>query len=329
MINAAMAGLGWWGRTIIDSVQGKTGRVRFTRAVTKEPDEARDFAAAHGLALSTDLAEVLADESIGAVHLATPHSLHAEHIAAVAAAGKHVLCEKPLCLARADAQAAVAACAKAGVVLGVGQNRRFWQPVAEIKRLVNTGALGTIMMVEGNYSHDVLAELAPGNWRLDPNEAPAAGMTGMGIHLVDAYVHLLGPVAKVTVDCADRLLGRTVGDTVLILFEFENGARAYLGSTVATAHLWRLHVLGSKGWAETRGEHDLTVSMRGAEPQSTVFGERDSVLAQWLAFIDAIDGVAPYPIGPGQMVATVAAMEAIFQSAKTGKPVTLKPAYSV
>ena len=88
MINAAMAGLGWWGRTIIDSVQGKTGRVRFTRAVTKEPDEARDFAAAHGLALSTDLAEVLADESIDAVHLATPHSLHAEHIAAVAAAGK-------------------------------------------------------------------------------------------------------------------------------------------------------------------------------------------------------------------------------------------------
>ncbi len=69
--------------------------------------------------------------------------------------------------------------------------------------------------------------------------------------------------------------------------------------------------------------------MRGAEPERTVFGERNSVLAEWLAFLDAIDGVAPYPIGRDQMVATVAAMEAIFQSAKSGEPVTLNPAYSM
>ncbi len=329
MMNAAMVGLGWWGQVVVESVQGKTGRVRFTRAVTKEPDEAQAFAGEHGLVLSTELDDVLADPSIGAVHLATPHTLHAEQIAAAAAAGKHVLCEKPLCLARADAEAAVAVCEKAGVVLGVGQNRRFWQPVAEIRRLVESGTLGTVLMVEGNYSHDVLAGVTGDNWRLDPNEAPAAGMTGMGIHLVDAYVSLLGPVAKVTVDCADRLLGRSAGDTVLILFEFANGARAYLGTTVATAHLWRLHVLGSEGWAETRGEHDLTVAMRGGDPETKTFGEFDSLLAEWLAFLDAVDGAAPYPIDDEQKVATVAAMEAIFESAKSGKPVTLDLPYSV
>src|SRR5256885_1726067 len=117
MIEAAIIGLGRWGKSIVEAVQGKSARLRFVRGVSKDPEAVRDFAAAHGFELSTELDDALADPRLRAVVLATPHSLHGDQIAAAAAAGKHVWCEKPLALKFADAERAVAACREAGVVL--------------------------------------------------------------------------------------------------------------------------------------------------------------------------------------------------------------------
>ncbi|MBI2510166.1 MAG: Gfo/Idh/MocA family oxidoreductase, partial [Betaproteobacteria bacterium] len=133
MINAAIIGLGWWGRNIVQSVQGKSAKLRFVHGVSKELDAALPIAEANGFTLSDDLEQALADQRVQAVVLATPHSLHAEQIVRVAAAGKPVFCEKPLSLNRADAERAVAACAKAGVPLGVGQNKRFWPSMVELR----------------------------------------------------------------------------------------------------------------------------------------------------------------------------------------------------
>ena len=190
--------------------------------------------------------------------------------------------------------------------------------------MIDAGELGTVMMVEGNYSHDFLADVVAGNWRTDPAEAPAAGMTGMGIHLVDSYVHLLGPVDEVSVIVADRMLGRPSGDTVAVLLRFQSGATGYLGSTLVTSFLWRLQVMGSKGWAETRGEADLTLALRGQDIEERNFDPVDSVYAEWEAFLDAIDGTKPYPVAPDQMRATVATLEAIFESARTGGAVKVR-----
>src|SRR5580704_17499751 len=95
MIDAAVIGLGRWDKSIVESVQGKSKRLRFFRGVSKEPDLVRDFAAAKGFELSTDFNEAITDPRVQAVCLATPHSLHVEQISAVAAAGKPVWCEKP------------------------------------------------------------------------------------------------------------------------------------------------------------------------------------------------------------------------------------------
>ena len=75
MIDAAIIGLGRWGKGIVQSAQGRSQRLRFIRGVSKEPDEVRDFAAAHGFELSTDFADAVADPRVQAVVLATPHSL--------------------------------------------------------------------------------------------------------------------------------------------------------------------------------------------------------------------------------------------------------------
>src|SRR5437667_3053424 len=123
MIQAAIVGLGRWGKTLVEAVQGKSGRLRFTHAVSRNPAGLRDFGTRHGLEFVGELEPVLADPSIDAVVLATPHSLHCRQIIAAAKAGKAVFCEKPLTLTRDDAARAIAACREAGVVLRIGTDK--------------------------------------------------------------------------------------------------------------------------------------------------------------------------------------------------------------
>src|SRR5581483_1031478 len=114
MIDAAIVGLGRWGRNLVNAVNGKSERFRFVSAVVRRPETARELAQEARLEVARDLGHVLRDPAIRAVVLATPHSLHVDQIVAAAAAGKAVFCEKPLALTRAEAERAVDACKRAG-----------------------------------------------------------------------------------------------------------------------------------------------------------------------------------------------------------------------
>ena len=128
------------------------------------------------------------DPDVEAVVLATPHSLHAEQIEQAVAAGKHVFCEKPLALTRKGAEAAVDACRKADLVLGMGHERRFEPPIAEMLEAAHSGKLGRLLQIEANFSHDKFLSSIRRNWRLNAEQAPVGGMTATGIHLTDLSV---------------------------------------------------------------------------------------------------------------------------------------------
>src|SRR5882672_5251897 len=136
MINAAVIGLGRWGKSLVNAVQGKSARLRFIHGVSKEPDDVRGFAQQHGFRLTTELDDAIGNPDVQAVFLATPHSLHVAQVAAVARAGKPVWCEKPLALTRADAARSVEACRTAGVVLGSGNNKRCFASMRSEERRV-------------------------------------------------------------------------------------------------------------------------------------------------------------------------------------------------
>ena len=108
MINAAIVGLGRWGQTLVSSV-ADSGSIRFTRGVTRTVSKAEAFCAERGMTLGDDYSVALADPDIDAVVLATPHSLHLEQMLAAAEAGKHVFCEKPFTMTKADADTGLAA----------------------------------------------------------------------------------------------------------------------------------------------------------------------------------------------------------------------------
>jgi len=125
MIDAAIVGLGRWGRTLVEAVQGKSERLRFTRAVSRDPGRVRDFAGRHRLDVASGLAPILADPGVAAVVLATPHSRRVDEIVAVAAAGKAVFCEKPLCYGVAEIDALAEVQRKSGLALQIGYMKRF------------------------------------------------------------------------------------------------------------------------------------------------------------------------------------------------------------
>jgi predicted dehydrogenase len=325
MIDAAILGLGWWGRTIVRTVAGSS--VLRIVAATDIDKQAASFAREQGLRFVPDEAAVLADPSIAAVILCTPHTQHAGQIRRAAGAGKHVFCEKPLCLTREDAVSAITACTAANVMLGVGHERRFEPPVLELRRRVAAGALGTLLQIEANFSQDKFLTLPPDNWRLSDVEAPAGPMTATGIHLLDLAASFLGPAAR-----AHARVGRlgsmlANGDTLAALVVFRGGTHALISAILATPFDGRFAIYGSKGWCELRDKAHpeapegwtMTTVLRDGGRQVEEFAPATSVRANLEAFAIAASGGAPYPIPHTEMVATVAALEAIFRSAASGE----------
>src|SRR5215472_14603546 len=152
MIRAAIIGLGRWGRSLVTSVQDKSDDIRFVCAHTRTRARAEDFCSARGIALLDSYEQVLADASVDAVVLATPHRLHERQIVAAAAAGKHIHVEKPITLDRASAERAVAPARAAGVVLAVGYCRRFHPSVAGIRNRLRDGRLGKVTAMVAQHT---------------------------------------------------------------------------------------------------------------------------------------------------------------------------------
>jgi predicted dehydrogenase len=327
-VRIAVIGYGWWGK-IITRTLAASELVEVVLVV--EPDVAvRQVALAEGAAGAFDVADrfevAVTRADIDAVVLCTPHKAHAAQIQAAAAAGKHVFCEKPLCLSYADAAASVAACRAAGVVLGIGHERRFEPAVVALRERIARGDLGTLLQIEANFSQDKFFALPPDNWRLSNEHAPVGPLSATGIHLVDLAIAILGPAEQVWARLATRASNFANGDTLGLMLAFPGGANALISAMLATPFEGRFAVYGRKGWIEIRDrthpEHptgwDVTTCIAGAERTTEFVAPHASVRANLEAFATAVSGGAPYPVTTREMLANVAALEAIMRSAGTG-----------
>jgi predicted dehydrogenase len=148
-------------------------------------------------------------------------------------------------------------------------------------------------------------------------------MTGTGIHLLDAFVGLGGPVAEVNARVISYRPGHDPRDAASVMFRFANNLSGYFGLVRASPVYWRVHVFGDEGSVEALGETETVVRTRGGKVERREFKKVDSLLAEIDAFADAAAGRAPYPITPAEMVNTIAAFEAVIRSMDTGKPVSI------
>jgi len=328
MIKASIVGLGWWGKYIINSLE-KSDKVDIIMAVDVNMEQSEGFAAEKKITITRNMDDALNNPDVKMIILATPHSLHEDQIIHSAKAGKHVFCEKPLCLTGESAKRAITACSDAGVKLGIGHERRFEPALVEIKRMVDAGELGTIMHVESNFSHDKLVGVPADDWRASPVDAPAAGMTGMGIHLTDSYIHMFGPIDELYAQTTRRVMQNPSGDVVSVQVRFESGVIGFLNAILVTPLFLRFQVFGSDAWVEARNETHpdtpgvtyLTICQKSGKPETTIYNWIDSVRANFDSFSDYITSNGEYTFTDNQKLQNVKVLEAICKSVETNKVV--------
>jgi len=332
MIRAAIVGIGHWGRTLVSAVQGNSERIRFTVGHTRTPAKAEAFCAEKGIALCDSLDAILADPKIDAVYFATPHSEHGGQVERTAAAGKHVFMEKPFTLDRKSAAAAIDAVRRTGVTLGVAYPRRFHPNMKELKARVDDGRLGTIAHCYGEQNTPAGLFMARESWRATQEEAPGGAMTALGVHNVDAMIHLFGEVEEVYASTLRRAVAYDAEDTTSIMFAMRNGMSASMVCSLVTTVSYRLAVFGTKGCAELRTPNldlNFTPTPDGPPtgrnvalpPQITENRAVNTLLAEMDAFADAIEGGPAYPVTPEQALHGVAVFEAIVVSAAQRRPI--------
>jgi predicted dehydrogenase len=317
MLNAAIVGLGRWGQRLVESVSNPPSEiVRFTHGTSRTAAEAaRTFCARHGITLCGDYESILSERSVTAVVLATPHSQHADQVVRAARAGKHVFVEKPFTLDVESAAAAARACGAAGVVLALGHNRRFLPAVAEMKRVLVAGELGEVLHAEGAFSGNFGLGYRPGMWRATSEESPAGGMTAMGIHIIDAFVHLVGRIESVRCESHRKVLPVDLDDTTSAFVRFRSGATGYLSTLTATGRIVRIQIFGTRGWLHLLDHHILERCDVEGKVTRMEYPHTDIERAELESFSRAAAGQRPYPIAVDEAVHGIAVMQAAFQSA--------------
>lgn len=316
MIRAALVGLGWWGEELAAAAARLGGAVRIDACASLSAEETRRFAERIGARPLDSYDAALTAPDLDAVILATPHSLHAEQVTAAARAGKHVFVEKPFTLTAASGRTAAEACARAGVVLAVGHNRRFSAGARALKALVENGTLGTVLHVEGHFSSNSAMRYRPDQWRAQRTEAPGGALASIGLHLIDIMAWLFGPIERVSCQAQRRAVAVDIDDTTSALLRFRSGVTGYLGTHFACPLTFHFHVAATAANAEARADFTELALRRGpGETELVPLETTDTLVAELAAFADACAGGASFPVTPEEAIRNIAVLEALVRSA--------------
>lgn len=320
-VRVASIGLGWWGKELARAA-GRAG-IEVATCFARTPDAREEFAAEFGCATASSLDDVLSDESIDGVLIATSHGSHRQMVESAAGAAKHVFIEKPLALSTGDARACVEAADAAGVVLQVGFQRRRLPAHRRLKEMIDDGSIGDIEMLEAN--HSLPNRIPEGAWRWDEEQSPLGSMTSLGIHQIENFHYLAGPIFRVG---AVNRKGRSVDidEAAAMVFEFSSGAVGTLMSSFFTP--WKIslavHGTAGAGFADRDGSTLLFQESGEREPTEVSLEPIDAVSDQLVEFARCIrDGTRPEVGGP-QGFAVVAVLEAAQRSTRSGSLETVE-----
>jgi len=337
VIKAGIAGLGWWGQTLVEAVADGSEEIEFVAGTTRTlSDEVKAFAEKQAFELKPDFEALIADPAIDAVVLATPHSLHSAQVVAAASHGKHVFCEKPFALTKVEADRAVDAMQKAGKTLGLGYNRRWHPEMTKLRERIDSGDLGVILHVEATMTFPNALMLKPEAWRANREETPCGGLTPMGVHAVDGMIDLCGEIDEVYCQSFRRAVTIDADDTTSILFRMKEGMSGYLGTMTATGGGFSFQVYGSKGYVRLEGmthvagapSEERRTRLFGTCTFKPIKGPAETWQAEPLdvsravleAFARAAQGKEEFLIPTSEMVHGASVTEAIVRSAETHLP---------
>jgi predicted dehydrogenase len=342
-IGAAVIGSGFIGTVHVEALR-RIG-VRVTGVLGSSPERSSESAAALDVSRGyASLDELLADPDVHAVHVTSPNQLHHPQVLAILAAGRHVICEKPLAMTSAESAELVAAARAAGVVNAVNFNLRFYPLNQHASELVRGGGLGTVRLVTGRYFQDWLLFDTDWNWRLEKDQGGALRAVGdIGSHWLDLTSFMTGlrveavlaelttfipvrrkPRGSVLTFATERAADTEpveidTEDVALILLRFEGGAR---GSVAVS----QLSAGRKNSLAYEIDGTESAVAWDSEQPEQLWIGHRDRPNEQLIrnpALMNATGrAAARLPGGHVEGFADTfgAAFSAVYDDIATGRP---------
>jgi predicted dehydrogenase len=223
-IAAAVVGTGFIGGVHVEALR-RLG-IPVLGVVGSSAERAEAKARAMRVPIYPSFEAMLADSRVSVVHITTPNYLHFPQVKAVIAAGKHVVCEKPLAMTAAESAEALRLARAAGVVHAVNFNIRFYPLVKHTRALVQSGAIGTPRILQGSYLQDWLLLPTDWNWRLEPERGgESRAVADIGSHWLDLMTFITGePVQAVMADLATFIPIRRKPTTPVDTFSGSEGA---------------------------------------------------------------------------------------------------------
>ena len=320
---------------------------RLVAVTDAAPAVAQAFAAGRGCAAEPTLDALLGRDDVDVVCVCVPSGLHAEVGVRAAKAGRHLVVEKPIDVSLDAADRLLAAAREAGVTMTVISQHRFDPGLVELKRLIDAGALGRLLLGEAStkwYRTQGYYDSSPwrGTWAMD-----GGALLNQGIHYADLLLWCLGPVAEVTALCATQTHEIEVEDSALAIVRFASGAVGTLSATTAAypGFPQRLEVTGTEGTvtvedgqlvrAELRGDPVTGDTVPGdtapavdpgsppgaaADPAALDVASHAAQIADLLAALD--EGREPAVTGASGRE-TLALIRAVYESSRTGRPVRI------
>jgi myo-inositol 2-dehydrogenase/D-chiro-inositol 1-dehydrogenase len=274
--------------------------------------------------------DIIADKSIDAVLIATSTDTHSGLIEAATAAGKAVLCEKPVDLSLTRARECLKAASASGQPVMIGFNRRFDPSFAALKDAFDKGEIGKAELL-------AVTSFDPGPPPVSYIKVSGGLFRDMTIHDFDICQWLMGGMPKTVTAKASSIVDPQIGaagdvDTAVVTLTYDDGRIAVIRNSrrAVFGYDQRIELLGSEGMLQAENMLENTVrkstaaGVTGAKPV-LFFLERymPAYAAEWNAFLDAVNSGKPMPVTLEEGVSALAVAEAATESAKTGKTITL------
>ncbi|MEK9683562.1 MAG: Gfo/Idh/MocA family oxidoreductase [Rhodospirillaceae bacterium] len=315
MRKIGILGMGQWAKNIVGNVQGRTDKACISAAWSRSLTKVSDFCAQNDITLRENIEDVLSDEGVDGVIVSGPAQLHSEVAKMALKAGKHTMVIKPIALNHADAAEMKDLASARGIVLALGFDRCFLPTADLLRKRVADGELGKIIHAEGNFCVPRFFDLTEGDWKAGNQFNPPGSLAD---HMLYTMIELIGPVAALSVKSRTNAAPVNIADTVSVGLEFSSGATGTLTAIGVTQAFERLHIFGTKGWAEIRGRTRFEFNPVDGEAVVEKLATGSLLLRQVEAFADAIEGGMSFPVSLDLAVNSAACFEAMHLANKSG-----------
>jgi predicted dehydrogenase len=322
-VKVGVLGIKRWARVIIESVAGSP-ELELVTGFSRTQEHREEFAKKYNCKLVNSMEEMLALPEVEGVLISTPNHVHCEQIVACAEAGKHVFVIKPITNTIAEAKKAIEACKKAGVLLQVGQPVRFAASSRYLKKLIDEGKMGKVVLAESHNSHSGGMRLTPELWRWYQDKCPSGPLMQLGVHNIDTLHYLLGPIERVSAFLTKLATPAEIEDTTTVIFEFESGALGYNGTNYVCPRAGFLWLHGTGATACVTRDDGLQVEVKDGKWEPVELERVDTALAESNHFGRCIrEGRSPEVTGEVGMH-NLAVVRAAILSSREGRSVTIE-----